>query len=94
MHTKDRLAEALTNANLPMMAAKAAEGYYDDFLSSLTAPQTELCDELLMVGTSAALALRNSVMGGDFDSTLEENDAWAMSADGKATMLKLAGGFG
>ena len=33
MHTKDILADALRDAGLPTMAARAAEGYYHDSVS-------------------------------------------------------------
>jgi hypothetical protein len=57
MHTKDILASALRDAGLPLMAIKAAEGYYHDYLSPLPIPEKTLCEELTNVGTPAALAL-------------------------------------
>ena len=44
MHTKDILAAALRDAGLPLMAARAAEGYYHDYLSPLPMPEKKLCD--------------------------------------------------
>ena len=91
MHTKDKLAAALTKAGLTDMATKAAEGYYDDFLSPLAMPMSALMAELAAAGTEPALALRKRVMNGDFDATEEESEAWADSPAGQATMNRLKG---
>ncbi len=53
MHTKDILADALRDAGLPTMAARAAEGYYHDYLSPLAMPEKMLCDELMSAGTAS-----------------------------------------
>lgn len=89
MHTKDILVCELTKAGLPEMAAKAATGYYHDFLSPLDMPCLQLAADLAMVGTSAALALRARHMNGEFDATKEESDDWAISPDGKAAFSQL-----
>ena len=72
MHTKDRLAAALREIKLDKMAQRAAEGYYDDFLSPLALPITTLATELINAGTPEAMALRERVVMGEFDATLEE----------------------
>lgn len=89
MHTKDILARELTKASLPEMAAKAATGYYHDFLSPLPTPCLQLAEDLAKAGTPAALALRARHMNGEFDATKEESDDWAASPDGKAAFSQL-----
>lgn len=92
MHTKDKLAAALTEAGLPEMAAMAAEGFYDDFLSPLDTPCIQLAHDLAKAGTPAALALRERHMNGEFDATREESDTWAASPDGQEAMRMLVSG--
>lgn len=89
MHTKDILAHELTKAGLPEMAAKAATGYYHDFLSPLATPCLQLASDLAKVGTPAALTLRARHMNGEFDATKEESDDWAASPEGKAAFGQL-----
>jgi len=91
MHTKDILAQELTKIGLTEMAAKAADGYYHDFLSPLATPCLQLAADLLAVGTPAALALRARHINGEFDATNEESEAWAASPDGQATFAALVG---
>jgi len=90
MHTKDRLAHELEIIGLADMAARAREGYYDDFLSPLAAPIVELVGELAKVRSMQAIGLRQRVINGEFDATQEESDAWAASPEGQATMRLLA----
>lgn len=87
--TKDKLAAALIAADLHDMARRAAEGYYDDFLSPLDLPSIALDSDLHTAGTPAAMALRERHHNGEFDGTIEEGDAWAASADGQETLLRL-----
>ena len=89
MHTKDILAAALTEAGLPEMAAKAATGYYHDFLSPLAAPCLQLSTDLAAAGTPAALALRDRHHNGEFDASIEEGSEWADSAAGQDTFNRL-----
>lgn len=91
-HTKDILAAALTEAGLTEMAAKAATGYYHDFLSPLDFPELTLAADLARVGTVEALELRNRVIDGDFDASKEESEAWAASPEGQETMAELTKG--
>ena len=91
MHTKDKLAVALSDIGLDDMATKAANGYYDDFLSPIAMPMTALLAELAHVGSVEALALRRKVMDGAFDATPAEAEEWASSLEGQATMRRLHG---
>jgi hypothetical protein len=88
-HTKDILAAALTEAGLTEMAAKAATGYYHDFLSPLDLPTVTLADDLAKAG---AWALRQRVINGDFDASREESEEWAASPEGQETMAELTRG--
>lgn len=88
-HTKDKLAAALREAGLEEMAAKAAEGYYHDFLSPLATPCVQLSNDLAAVGTPAALALRERHHNGEFDASPEESEAWAKGPEGQAAFNEL-----
>lgn len=92
MHTKDKLAQALRDAGLDEIAARAAAGHYDDYLSPLDTPELALMAELRASGTPDAMALRQRVMDGDFDATSEEADAWAASPEGQATFAMFTPG--
>ena len=89
MHTKDKLAQALTDAGLHEMSLKAMQGYYHDFLSPLDLPEMQLDLDLLNAGTPAATALRERHHNGEFDASIEESDAWAESAEGQEAMRLL-----
>lgn len=100
-HTKDKLADALKSAAkeagiheaqaglLVLMASKAEEGYYHDYLSPLDFPEMELDRDLRAVGTKEAMLLRARHHNGEFDANLEESDAWAESQDGQAAYRAL-----
>jgi ribosomal protein L37E len=96
MHTKDMLAAALREVRLHTMADKAATGYYHDFLSPLDLPEMQLITELGVAATArpaqaaAIMELRDRVMDGDFDASVEESEEWAASAEGQETFRKLA----
>jgi hypothetical protein len=92
MHTKDILAGELAKIGLDEMAAKAATGYYHDFLSPLATPCIQLAADLYRVHTPEALALRQRHMSGEFDATREESDAWAKSAQGQSVFRELMKG--
>lgn len=89
MHTKDILAAELAKAGLPDMAAKAAQGYYHDFLSPLTFPCLQLGEDLALAGTPAAMALRARHLNGEFDATQGESEEWAESPEGRNTFQQL-----
>jgi hypothetical protein len=89
MHTKDILAGELTKAELPEMAAKAATGYYHDYLSPLVTPRLQLASDLAKAGTPAALALRARHINGEFDASKQESDDWAVSPEGRVAFNSL-----
>ena len=89
MHTKDKLAQALAEAGLRDMAAKAREGWYHDFMSPLDLPGIQLDADLQVVGTPEARALQLRHYDGEFDASIEESDEWAASADGQETLRKI-----
>lgn len=80
--TKDRLAAELTKIGAFDMAALAAQGHYDDYLSPLDMPIFTLAQDLARLASPTALALRRRVMAGEFDGTKEEAEAWAKSPEG------------
>lgn len=92
MHTKDLLAQELTKAGLHDMAARAARGYYHDFLSDLIFPDMALEKDLRSVGTPAAEALRRRHLAGEFDATDEESEDWAAGPEGQDAFRKLGRG--
>lgn len=65
---KHALADLLDQAELADMAAKAREGYYDDFESGLATPAMQLEADLRKAGTPAAMAIRARHLQGEFDS--------------------------
>lgn len=95
MHTKDILANALRDVGLTDMAAKAATGWYHDFMSPLDAPTLTLVDDLAVAAKNdspqraAILALRARAINGDFDATTAESRDWADSPEGQETVGKL-----
>lgn len=93
MHTKDRLAHELRSIGLTDMAELAEHGRYDDFLSSSATPLTDLVNALRRRGTAEALELAKRVMGGEFDATDEEAEAWAASPEGRETIAKVMRGM-
>jgi len=92
MHTKDFLAQELQKAGLDEMAAKAADGYYHDFLSPLDTPELQLLADLRAIGTPAAEAPAARHLTGEFDASKEESDAWAQSPEGQDAFGKLMRG--
>jgi hypothetical protein len=91
MHTKDFLAGELTKAGLTEMAAKAATGWYHDYLSPLEMPCQQLLADLTAAGTPEAMALRDRHLNGEFDASLAESDEWAASPEGQAAYRMLGG---
>ena len=63
-----RLADELKKLHLWEMAKAAETGYYDDFMSPLATPITQLVSDLYKVGTDEAIALRTRAMNGEFDA--------------------------
>jgi hypothetical protein len=91
MHTKDFLANELQKIGLTDLSEKARSGYYHDFLSPLDTPELELLNDLALVGTPEAMALRQRAMAGEFDASSEESDEWAKSNEGRETFSELFG---
>jgi hypothetical protein len=75
MHTKDRLADALREAGLPLMAQKAEAGFYSNGLSLHAMPEMVLRRELEDARSTLASALLWRVDKGEFEATDEELDA-------------------
>ncbi|TDX22180.1 hypothetical protein [Rhodovulum visakhapatnamense] len=93
-HTANKLAHALRAVGLNDMAARAAEGYYHDFLSPLDFPELELMRDLekaRMAGNIGAAQLIARHIEGDFDASFEESEAWAASAEGRETLASVLG---
>jgi hypothetical protein len=90
MRTADKLAAAVravaTDPRHEHLAARAAEGYYDDYESPLAAPIHALVTDARAVGL-AEIAER--AMRGEFDATAEEAEAWARSPEGQAAAVQL-----
>jgi len=87
--TRWKLASALIAAELYDMADRAVSGYYDDFLSPLDTPCLALVSELAAIDTPAANLICEQAKAGDFDSTTEESEAWALSPEGQAAFATL-----
>lgn len=79
--TKERLArdiEALARDNkdpeLSPMIRKAREGYYDDYESPLATPSVQLVADFRRMGYEG---MARKAIGGRWDGTKAESDAWA-----------------
>jgi hypothetical protein len=75
MHTKDRLAVALREAGLPLMAKMAEAGVYSNGLSLQAMPELVLRRDLEDARSTLASALLWRVDKGEFEATDEELDA-------------------
>lgn len=102
--TTVRLAAALQQVPgmPPAMLRAAIDGYYDDYLSPLAAPVNQLVADLRSLaalpstGPKARAALAGLVsraIGGEFDGTREEAEAWAASPEGRAVFRELTDGM-
>jgi len=94
MHTKDLLADALAAVGLDAMADQARAGFYHDYLSPLDFPEMQLVEDLknmadLKPNKDEILELRDRVMDGEYDASIEESEEWAASQDGQDTFRKL-----
>lgn len=90
MRTADKLAAAIraiaTDPRHDQLAARAAEGYYDDYKSPLAAPIHALVTDARAVGLPE---IAERAMEGEFDGTAEEAEAWARSPEGRAAAAQL-----
>ena len=75
MHSKDRPANALREAGLPLMAKMAAVGVYSNGLSLHAVPELVLRRDLEDANSALASALLRRVDKGEFEATDEELDA-------------------
>jgi hypothetical protein len=81
--TTERLARALeasANPALVAMAAKARQGYYDDFRSDVPDPIRRLVRDLNAAG---AIELAERAMRGEFEATEREAQEWMLTAEGR-----------
>ena len=92
MHSKDKLAAELYKVGLGEMAARAASGYYHDFLSPLDTPCIQLAADLAAIGTPEALALRDRHINGEFDASADESEQWFNGPEGVAAQEALVDG--
>ena len=83
--TKEKLAQVLHGAALLDMERAARAGCYDDFESESATPKLDLVRDLRAKG-QPDLAMR--AVGGEWDATMEEADAWLSGAVGRETMAK------
>lgn len=90
-HTKDKLAAAIldvaTEHRHYRMADKAAQGYYDDYLSPLATPCVQLVKDARQFGLHT---IAERAMAGEFDGTKEESEAWARSPEGQKAAAELS----
>ena len=93
--SKEKLAQALTHAELYDMAEQARAGYYHDFESPLDAPAVQLDIDLMhaiKAGNDKASLIRQWHHDGQFDATLDESEAWANSPEGREAFEQLQDG--
>jgi hypothetical protein len=102
-HTTAKLVRALRAVPDPgvseSMIARAARGYYHDYLSPLALPELALIGELRAIanhpsrnGTRSRLVLLDiaqRVIDGEFDASKAESDKWAKSPEGRAAFASL-----
>ena len=71
--TSERLAAVLEEHHLFDMAAKAKQGYYDDYRSPLATPIAQLVLDLFAIRRPD---LAERAMAGEWDGSKEEADMW------------------
>ena len=86
IRTKERLAQLLHAETLFDLERRARAGEFDDFESPSATPIGDLVAALRAAGKDG-LALR--AMEGEWDSSPEEAEAWARSAEGRDASAKL-----
>jgi len=85
--TRAKLALALEVAGAPAaMIAQAVDGYYDDYLSPLAAPISQLVHDARAAGLPGIAA---RAQNGEFDGQRWEAVAWAKSPEGQAVFRRL-----
>jgi hypothetical protein len=93
MTTREKLAQAIrevaTEPRHERLANRAEEGYYDDFLSPLATPIVQLVRDAMQMGLHG---IAERAKAGEFDSTLEEAEAWRRSPEGQEVFRELMEG--
>lgn len=89
--TSERLAIALAQIDgLPAyIIARARKGHYDDYRSELPFPLHALTHDLERTRIPAAVKFCDRVLGGEFDGTRAEAEAWAQTPEGRHAIQKL-----
>jgi len=84
--TKDRLAQDLSEINgMPAeIVNRASQGYYDDYLTPLLDPKTQLAKDLTQAGFPH---LAERVRAGEWDNTKEEAHEWRESEEGREALF-------
>jgi hypothetical protein len=95
--TAEVLAKKLDEIGLSLLAKRARNNEFHDFLTPHTFPGHVLVDALARSATNlpgmsqAILKVRQDVIDGKYDASKEEGDAWAKSPEGQKTFSKLQG---
>jgi hypothetical protein len=98
--TAEVLAKKLDEIGLSLLAKRARNNEFHDYLTPHAFPEMVLVDALArsasnLPGMSAAIMkVRQDVIDGKYDASKEESDAWAASPEGQATFSKLTGRMG
>ena len=90
--TAERLAQVLHANGLFAMETKARAFQYDDWKSDSATPIIDLVRDLQLAAGERGKDLNELIaraIGGEFDGSKAESDAWAQSEDGKRTIAQL-----
>jgi hypothetical protein len=96
--TSQHLADVLRDAGFEDLAKRAERDEFHDFLSPHATPELLLAALLADLSTHpkvherqriAAHMIRQRLIDGEFDASLEESDAWAESPEGQAAFREL-----
>jgi len=101
--TSQKLADALKAAGFDALATRAEQDEFHDFLSPHAMPEMLLVQILhdqyvIAKGRGhdreaiAAMNIRQRLINGEFDASMEESDEWANSPEGQAALNELIGG--
>src|SRR5262245_31610648 len=89
------LVAELKHVGLRLLAARAADNEFHDFLTPHAMPQHVLASELVHAAkqypsmAAAIMRIREDVIDGKYDATREESEAWARSPEGQVAFLEL-----
>lgn len=93
--TAEALAKELDRVGLRILARRARQNEFHDYLSPHALPEHVLADALAKCAqhfpgmSTAILGIRQDVINGKFDASREEGEEWAKSPEGKATFDSL-----